>query len=370
MQQFLGTILGKMMKAWSWVTLILLVILIKLSSLYSGFIEQYYSNGVYPVISKVLRFLFGWLPFSIGDLIYGFFIVVILVKTWQLLRVLFKRKFNRRYLVQGLKQIIFFFLFVYVFFYLLWGLNYSRKGIATQLNLKMSRYSLAELDTLTNVLEQRLNYYAGLVEPAQRDSFYKKRNLFHESYEAYKLGVERYHFLSYRPKSIKPSIFSYAGNILGFEGYYNPFSGEGQVNTTIPVFLQPFVACHEVGHQVGYGKENEANFAGFLACRLHPSPVFRYSVYFDMYNYTIHVLFRSDSTRAKQYLKALHPQVKKDYDELDRFFKKYQNPIEPVITWVYGKYLQANNQPAGKKTYSEVIAFLIAYQRKFGKESL
>jgi len=79
---------------------------------------------------------------------------------------------------------------------------------------------------------------------------------------------------------------------------------------------------------------------------------------------------RNDSARARQYLDALHPQVKKDYDELRRFFKKYQNAIEPVITWIYGKYLQANNQPAGKRTYSEVIAFLIAYQRKFGKESL
>src|SRR5438105_3407479 len=370
MRQLLGTILERMMKGWIWVTLILIAILIKLSSFYSAFIEQFYSNGLYPVISKVQRFLFGWVPFSLGDLIYAFFIVVVLVKTAQVLKILFKRKYNRRYFLEGLKQIIFFILFLYVFFYLLWGLNYSRKGIAAQLDLRMAKYSLAELDSLTSVLEERLNYYAAQVQPAQRDSFYKKRNLFHESYQAYKLAHLQYPYLSYEPKSIKPSVFSYAGNILGFEGYYNPFSGEGQVNTTIPVFMQPYVACHEIGHQVGYGKENEANFAGFLACRLHPSAVFRYSVYFDMYNYTINSLFRNDSARAKQYLRALHPQVKKDYDEIKRFFSKYENPIQPFITWIYGKYLKANNQPAGKRTYSEVIAFLIAYQRKFGKESL
>ncbi len=370
MRQFLGTFLEKLMKSWSWVALILLVILIKFSSTYPGFIEQYYSNGIYPVISKIQRFLFGWIPFSIGDLIYGFFILVILVKTWQLLKVLFRRKFNRQYFLNGLKQVIFFFLFVYALFYLLWGLNYSRKGIAQQLDLKMSTYSLAELDTLTNVLEQRLNYYASSLKPAQRDSFYKKRNLFHESYEAYKLAKKKYPFLNYEPKSVKPSIYSYAGNILGFEGYYNPFSGEGQVNTTIPVFEQPFVACHEIGHQVGYAKENEANFAGFLACRLHPSSVFRYSVYFNMYNYSINELYSYDSLRARQYLDSLHTQVKKDYEQLRRFFKKYQTPIEPIITWIYGKYLEANNQPAGKRTYSEVISFLIAYQRKYGVQSL
>ena len=361
MRQFLGSALDKLMKFWTWALLILLVILIKFSSSYPGFIEQYYSNGIYPLISKIQRILLGWTPISAGDLLYGFFLLVLLVKTWQVVRTLFKT---------GLKQVIFFFLLVYVFFYLLWGLNYSRKGIARQLDLRMTTYTTGELDTLTNVLEQRLNYYASLVKLAQRDSLYKKKNLFHESYEAYKLADQQYSFLKYQPRSIKPSLYSYAGNVLGFEGYYNPFSGEGQVNTTVPVFEQPFVACHEIGHQVGYAKENEANFAGFLACLLHSSPAFRYSVYFDMYNYSINELYRNDSSLARKYIDSLHPQVKKDYEELRKFFKKYRNPVEPVITWIYGKYLQANNQPAGRRTYSEVIAFLIAYQRKFGVQSL
>ena len=358
------------MKVWSWALLVLLAVTIKFSSTFSDCIERYYSNGIYPLVSKIQRILLGWVPFSIGDLLYGFFIIVLLVKAWQIFGAFFTRRISRQYFLTGLKQIIFFVLFVYVLFYLFWGLNYSRKGIARQLDLKMTSYSLGELDTLTRILEQRLNYYASLMKPGQRDSFYKKRNLFHESYEAYKLANQQYSFLKYQPRSVKPSLYSYAGNFLGFAGYYNPFSGEGQVNTTVPIFQQPFVACHEIGHQVGYAKENEANFCGFLACRLHPSPVFRYSVYFDMYNYSINELYRNDSSRAKRYIDSLHPQVKSDYEELRRFLKKYRNPIEPVITWIYGKYLQANNQPAGKRTYSEVISFLIAYQRKFGVQSL
>jgi len=357
------------MRTWSWILLILFTILIKFSSLYPGFIERYYSNGFYVFISRLQRLLFGWIPFSIGDLVYGFFILVILVKLWQLIRVIFKKKFNRHYLLSGLKQIIFFILFIYVFFYLFWGLNYSRKNIATQLDLKMTAYSPGELDTLTTVLEERLNYYASYITD-KRDSFYKKKNLFRESDLAFQLGAKEYPFLDYETRSIKPSLFSYAGNFLGFQGYYNPFSGEGQVNTTVPIFIQPFVTCHEIGHQVGFGKENEANFAGFLACRLHPSPVFRYSVYFDMFNYAVNELYRQDSSKAKSYLEKLDPLVKKDREELKNFFRKYKNPIEPVIMWAYNEYLVANNQPSGKKTYSEVIGFLIAFQRKFGKDSL
>ena len=165
------------MKAWSWVVLILLVVLIKLSSLFPGFIEHYYSNGIYPVISRAQRFLLGWIPISIGDLVYAFFILIIIVKIWELARIIYKRKFSRQYIFRRLNQVIFFILLVYVFFYLLWGLNYSRNGIAKQLDLTMEKYSLAELNTLTVVLEQRLNQSASLIDFQQRDSFYKKRNL-------------------------------------------------------------------------------------------------------------------------------------------------------------------------------------------------
>ena len=33
-------------------------------------VEYHYTYGCYPFISDFLRILFGWIPFSIGDLIY------------------------------------------------------------------------------------------------------------------------------------------------------------------------------------------------------------------------------------------------------------------------------------------------------------
>ncbi len=370
MNQLLPGIYQRIRKNWSWVFLITSAIFIRWFSMYPFLVESYYTYGVYPLISKIQRFLFGWIPFSIGDLFYAFILVFFIIKLVRLVKAIFRRKFNTAYLWKGIKQVIFFCLSVYVLFNLLWGLNYNRIGIARQLGLSMQKYSVEELDTLTAVLQRRLNDYILLTNSIQRDSFYKKRNLFRESSEAYREVSPEHSFLEYSPKSIKPSLFSYAGNILGFTGYYNPFSGEAQVNTTVPVFTQPFIACHEIGHQLGYGKENEANFSGFLACRRHPSAAFRYSVYFDMYNYTIGELFRKDSVAAKNFVDSLHPLVKKDFKEVREFFNRYQNPIEPIISWMYSGYLKANRQPAGRETYSQVVAFLIAYQKKFGKESL
>jgi len=354
----------------SWLLLIITTILIKFASTQPLWIEENFSTNIYPVLSKIQRAIFGWLPFSVGDLFYGFLVIVIIYKTYQLIKTIYWKKFNRQYLLTGLKQIIFFFLFVYVFFYGLWGLNYNRQGIAYKLGLDVKSYTTQDIDTITTLIQNRLNYYAETVSEKKRDTFNRKKILFEKATEAYLFAANSYPFLSYTPQSLKPSLFSYLGNYLGFQGYYNPFSGEGQVNTTIPKVLEPFVTTHEIGHQLGYAKENEANFAGFLACRAYPSDIFRYSMYFDMYNYAINELFREDSSLAKLYRKKLHPQVVKDIKEYQAFFKKYKNPIEPVITWLYGNYLQANNQPEGKRSYNKVVSFLIAYYKKYGTEAL
>ncbi len=235
------------------------------------------------------------------------------------------------------------------------------------MGLAVRPYTLADLDTLTTVLQARLNEYGDMANEAQRDSFDTKGRLFNASCEAYDTLAKEFPFLKYKPHSIKPSLFSYVGNYLGFQGYYNPFSGEGQVNTTVPNFLVPYVTTHEMAHQLGYAKENEANFVGFLACHFYNSPVFRYSVYFDMYRYAIGEIYGRDTLMAKAFHEKLHPQVKKDIRELRDFFIKYKNPVEPIIMWFYGHYLKANNQPAGKESYNEVVAWLIAYYKKFGR---
>ena len=89
-----------------------------------------------------------------------------------------------------------------------------------------------------------------------------------------------------------------------------------------------------------------------------------------MYQYTIRELYRRDTAMGRASYERLDPLVKKDFEEVRKFFSKYENPIEPVITWFYGNYLKANDQPMGKETYSQVVAFLIAYQEKFGMGSL
>src|SRR6185369_2906946 len=119
-------------------------------------------------------------------LLYGILVLILLYRAFQFFRLLFRRKLTRKYFITGLQQIIFFFLLLYILFNLFWGLNYDRKGIADQLGLAVKPYSAADLDTITTIIQERVNQYATDISEAQRDSFDRKKTLFNASCEAYK----------------------------------------------------------------------------------------------------------------------------------------------------------------------------------------
>jgi hypothetical protein len=257
-------------------------------------------------------------------------------------------------------------LMVYVAFNVLWGLNYNRRGIDYQLQLESSDYNNEDLLQVTKEIAGRLNALQSASEKT-RQQLKKKHYLFKEADGAYRNLSEKNKIFIYSHPSVKPSIFSYLGNYMGFTGYYNPFTGEAQVNTTIPLFIRPFTTCHEIGHQLGYAKESEANFASFLSATSSTDPAFLYSVYFEMYAYASRYLYYTDSVSLKKINAQLAPGVIRDINELRTFYRRYQNPLETAIDKIYSQYLKANEQPSGKMSYNEVVGMLIAYYKKNGK---
>jgi hypothetical protein len=354
---------------YSWLVLLIVIAGIRIFSLFPEAVETYYSNGVYPVISRTQRILLGWLPLSIGDLLYATAIIYLIVKLVKIIRIAIRKQADKKFWIRGFRKLAFLLCSIFAVFYLFWGLNYSRLGIEHSLHLKVENYSKDDLLAVVDQLVYRLNELDSTAR-LNRSSLHKKRDLFGEAYNSYERAKTKHPALTYRSRSVKPSLYSYLGNYLGFTGYYNPFTGEAQVNTTVPVFLQPFTTCHEIGHQLGYAKENEANFAGYLSASASSDPAFRYSVYFDMYLYSRRYLYNIDSNLLKQYDLRIAAGVKQDYKELRRFWKKHENPVEVFVDILYGQYLKANQQPSGKLTYSEVIAWLIAYYKKYGKDAV
>ncbi|MDE1190733.1 MAG: DUF3810 domain-containing protein [Arachidicoccus sp.] len=343
-----------------------LCIIINLVSRSAYFVEAYYTSGIYITISKALREAFGRLPFSLGDILYAVLIVFLLFRIIRFFRKLFKRKTDKKYLSKCFYTIAFLILFVYFLFNMLWGINYNRLGIAHQLKLTISkRYSTKELDSLAKDLIVKAN--ANRLLLGRKIFFPNNKTLYNEAVQSYRNAENIYPFLQYQTPSIKSSIFNLPVTYLGTSGYYNPFTGEAQVNTMLPKFTLPYVVCHEMAHQLGYAAEDEANFAGYLSASSSFDPLFKYSVYLDLYLFANRELFFRDSSAAKKNYAMLDTLVKIDLHEYKSFGMKYENPIEKITSKLYSQYLKANQQPQGIETYSNVTAWLIAYKNKYEK---
>jgi hypothetical protein len=349
-----------------WIIVFLLIALIKIFSADKSRVETFYTSQFYFSFSKILRFLFGWIPFSVGDILYllvGCWIVWKIIKN---VRLLFKKAVTKKIVFRKCLIMLLRFAFIYIIFNIFWGINYDRKGIISQLNLTDLQYDTADLLTLQKILLEKVN--ASKISIINRHEVYpSKKELIKRAEKSYDEAEKIFPFLHYRNLSVKSSLYGTPGDYLGFTGYYNPFTGEAQVNSTVPKFLHPYIATHEMAHQLGYAKENEANFVGYLAAANSHDTLFHYSTYFDLFLYTNREVYYFDSVSAMQTLQQLIPEVKQDIRELQKFDQAHKSFLEPAINWIYGNYLKLNNQPKGMHSYNAVVGMLIAYYKKYGK---
>jgi hypothetical protein len=353
-------------KRWGlWILLLTIVVLIRLFSASPFRAEAWYSTGLYPNWAIFLRSLTGWLPFSLGDLLYGLTGAWLLYKLVRAINAVGKKKVTLQFMLTKFSNAVLILVIIYIVFNLFWGINYNRRGIASQLALPIEKYSTADLRTLNTVLLQKIND-CKTASLRSGNLVVTTKAIFEGAVEAYGEAHKKYPFIQYTAKNVKTSIWGWLGNYAGFTGYYNPFTGEAQVNTTVPTFLQPYITCHEIGHQLGYAKENEANFVGYLSATASKDSAFLYSAYLDLFLYADRNLYNVDSATARSLARQLLPAVKADLKELSDFNRRHQNPFEPVIRWMYGKYLQNNQQPSGILSYDEVTGLLIAYYKKYG----
>lgn len=349
-----------------WLGSIFLVLLIKLFSANQNWVETGYATKFYLVFSRILRVIFGWIPFSFGDFLY---LIAACWLFWKVIKnasLFFKRELKGKLILIKMLHLALIFIFIYIIFNVFWGINYNRKGIAYQLQLTELKYDTSDLKMLQNLLLQKVNT-SKIAVINNHESYPDKNGLFRKAKSSYDDAAKKYPFLKYKYLSVKSSFYGWLGNYLGFTGYYNPFTGEAQVNTTVPNFLQPYIATHEMAHQLGYAKEDEANFVGYLAAVNSPDSIFQYSAYFDLFLYTNREVYYFDSISSKNTMEKLNPFVKKDIDELRQFNLAHRSFIEPTITWLYGNFLKLNQQPQGMHTYNAVVGMLIAYYKKYGE---
>ncbi len=345
------------------ILLFIQITLVKVFSSFPNFIEKFYSNGIYIYISKIFRYIFGWIPFSIGDIIYGFILIFILKFFYDL----FTSK--RRNFIKILFQVGASFSIVYFLFYMLWGLNYSRQTLYT--SMKMEKQTTNTI-TLIKINEKLLSKIIALQkELSKNDTLkvvvpYSKDQILDITSFGYQNLSKEFVQFSYQPVSLKKSLFSIPLTYMGFAGYLNPLTGEANVDYLIPKITLPMTCSHEVAHQLGIASESEANFIGFLAANKNNDKYFQYSAHLLAYRYALYDLSLQDEILFKEFLEKTPKGILKNFKEIELFWKEYQNPIEPYFKMFYDNYLKINQQKEGIRSYSRMTNLLLAYDKKYG----
>lgn len=346
--------------------LVLLFITTFVIGLFPPLIERFYSTGLYLFISRMVRICLGWIPFSLGDLLYGITFFVLLFYLIRLIRLWMNKALGKREWLLKARKLFRLIIIIYLVFQWAWGLNYHRLGSAYQLHIDPIPYSRSELQQLADTLKSRLTTVIPKITSRDTAEWANFSTMRDRCVVDYKTAASIYPFISYQSPSVKKMLIGSIGGYGGFSGYLNPFTGEAQLNDNLPDFLRPAITCHEIGHQLGYAAEEEANMIGYLVAKGSSNPAVRYSAYHDMMTYASIELYHVDTSAWRAFTNQLPALVKQHSKQARDYYSSFRNPVQSFVNQWYDLYLKANSQAKGVNSYNYVTAWLIAYAKKYG----
>ena len=183
--------------------------------------------------------------------------------------------------------------------------------------------------------------------------------------DAYEPVCERYSFVQRLNSRIKPVLASHAMSYLHITGVYSFYTGEANLNVYFPDYTLPFTAAHELAHQRGIARENEANFIAFLVCAESDDPYVRYSGYMNLLEYVINALYRTDEQLYMEFMRSLPDELKGEMRAYSAFFSEFRDSVAADISDVVNDtYLKLNGSEAGVASYGLVVELAVAYYQK------
>lgn len=323
-------------------------------------VETYYSNLLYPAIAFLLRSSSSIFQFAIGDFLYAILVIFVVVQL--IIFIGKKNKYKLTYQRFGL-GVLNFLLLIYISFKLLWGLNYNRPAINHQLEISNQHYQKEELLKLNSFMLNKLELLS-TSRSERATNLHTLSDLSDQATADYADLAKAQPFFTYKKPSVKRVISTWLTSKTGIEGYFTPLSGEANVNTILPAFVLPFTVCHEIAHQLGVAKEDEANLVGYLAAIKSTDPQFQYSAYYNMLQY---VLFEIRMKYPEDYnliITQVPENIKQDFKTEREFWAKYNGPMADYMSKTFDQILKLNNQEKGIASYQDIVLWLYNYHKK------
>ena len=361
----------------------LLLLAFTIACRYSPPLADFYAGKLYPGLSAILSWVSSPFPFSLQDLT-----IVILVSgaLVALVVAIVRRRGWKRILRGGLT----FLLWMYVWVYMGWCVNYSRSGLLTRIGSVPAQYEKEAFETFLMQFTEELNASwtdspaAGSKETeaeikalcketeAEIKALCKEteaeiKALCKETEAGIKAFYKRvpdiYGLATPRPwQHPKPMMFNALYSSIGVHGYIGPLFSESHLNKDLLPVEYPFTFAHEYAHLLGVSNEAEANWWAFQACRASADPAVRYSGYARILVYVwINAAGVLPEEEFGAWRDALRPEVLADLGMCQAHWNALRSPvIDRIHSRIYDLFLKGNQIPSGIKNYSEVVLLLLS----------
>jgi len=335
----------------------------------SAWVERVYSEGIYPLIRRIISAVTSLVTFSIAEFaLYVIVISVALLFITRLIQLFFTQNGFAR-LMRSVASILLAGGIVLNLFYLTWGFNYFREPLAYRMELTVTSRSVDELEAFVRktaaearALRETLpENEQGVFEPLESTSA-----LFQKLPEAYTSLHNEISVIPSDATRAKQIFWSEGLSWQGISGIYIGLTAEPNVNSDQPPLLLYQAAAHEMAHQTGIASENEAELVGFLACQRSSDPAIRYSGLAYALIVAGNALFDADSARYLAVTDTYGDAIWRDFSAYNEYWKSFSGDIRENADRRNDAYLKHNSQPSGIKSYGEAVDLLLAYEAKYG----
>lgn len=313
-----------------------------------------YARHLYPWMGRCLSAVSQQVPFALGDAFIGLSLLGLVLVPGYLKGV--KHCPFRQWFPGWVEYLV----WVYVWFYLAWGLNYAQASFYQRTGIVPVAASDSLFHRFADTYVERLN--ASYTEEVLINRDVLRREVV-KGYRALSPSLGIHAPFQARPR-VKTMLFSSLASKVGVSGSMGPFFTEFTVNADVPSRQFPSTYAHELSHWLGIASEAEANFYAYQVCTRSRVPAIRYSGYLALLP---HVLSNArgwlDEADYRVLVSRIRPEILAHYEQHRMHWQSLYSPLlGRMQDALYDWYLRGNRIPGGLRNYSQVIGLLISYE--------
>ena len=359
----------KKLKWRHWVLIALLLIILFIKS--SVYWSLEYTFRFYPYIGWMLSHISGIFPFAIGDLFIALSISwVILYPVYQICikKKLIKKGWLRQDATFLKKRMVFchvaeYLLWVYAWFYLAWGLNYSQPIIFVRMRMMPAKVSKQTLRDFANRYVDSINYLSESI--SYKDLKKRTQDEVLHGYNQLPLRMGINSPFNQHPR-VKTMVFTPLSSMAGVTGSMGPFFCEFTLNGDILPHDYPATYAHEFAHFLGVANEGEANFYSYIVCTASADKQVRFSGYYHIFFHVLNNVFDIlGEKEGERFLRHIRPEIIQLAKSDRRYWlSKRCKALDAAQDFIFELYLRGNHVAEGRKSYSGVIGLILAWEEK------